>query len=86
MSPDTIYEGSKSKNHVPGLKHIYILIFVIAIFSPIGLLAKGSAWGEWDVRGIKSLIGYIYEGMKNGFSYQPIFANLFFQRAPADKS
>ncbi|MCJ7688386.1 MAG: cobalt transporter CbiM, partial [Clostridiaceae bacterium] len=42
VSPGIIYEGLKIK-----MKPIYGLLIGLVCLSPLGLLATGSAWGEW---------------------------------------
>ncbi|AAM24895.1 cobalt/nickel transport protein [Caldanaerobacter subterraneus subsp. tengcongensis MB4] len=49
------------------MKKFYIAAIVIILLTPLGLLAPGSAWGEWGLDEIKSMIGYVPEGM-NRFS------------------
>ncbi len=36
---------------------------ILVILTPLGLIASGSAWGEWDLSSIGSRLGYIPEGM-----------------------
>ncbi len=73
VSPGTIYEGSKQK-----IKSIYGLIVALICLTPLGLLAAGAAWGEWGVDEIRdvmsggSALGFVPEGMKNGFSFETI--------------
>ena len=73
VSPGTIYEGAKQKT-----KAIYGLLVALICLTPIGLLAKGTAWGEWGVSEINnvttggSALGYIPDGMKNGFKLNSI--------------
>ena len=73
VSPGTIYEGAKQK-----IKAIYGLIVALICLTPIGLLATGTAWGEWGADEIKDVVtggntlGYIPEGLKNGFSFEAI--------------
>jgi len=43
-------------------KYWYVLIGLI-IFAPIGLLARGTAYGEWSGEDIKLKLGYIPDGM-----------------------
>jgi cobalt/nickel transport system permease protein len=44
--------------------------------SPIGLLASGTAWGEWGAKEINSVIsggkslGFTPKGMENGFNFK----------------
>lgn len=73
VSPGTIYEGAKQKT-----KAVYGLIVALICLTPIGLLAAGTAWGEWGSDEIKDVVsggnalGYVPEGMKNGFSFEAI--------------
>jgi len=71
VSPGTIYTGAKKKT-----KAIYGLIVVLICLTPLGLLATGTAWGEWGTDEIKNVISggnalnYVPEGMANGFSFK----------------
>lgn len=73
VSPGIIYEGAKQKT-----KAVYGLIIALICLTPLGLLATGTAWGEWGADEIKDVIsggnalGYVPEGMKNGFSFEAI--------------
>ena len=73
VSPGTIYEGSKQK-----IKTVYGLIVALICLTPLGLLATGTAWGEWGIDEIKDVVsggntlGYVPDGMKNGFSFEAI--------------
>lgn len=73
VSPGTIYEGAKQKT-----KAVYGLIAALICLTPLGLLATGTAWGEWGtdeimevVSGGKSL-GYVPKGMSSGFNFESI--------------
>ena len=52
---------------------------VLIIFTPLGLLASGTAWGEWGVEEMASLVsngktlGYTPAGMEKGFSLASLF-------------
>lgn len=73
VSPGTIYEGAKQK-----LNPVYGLVAALICLSPIGLLATGTAWGEWGADEIKdvfsggSALGYTPQGMENGLSFNSI--------------
>jgi cobalt/nickel transport system permease protein len=73
VSPGTIYEGSKKK-----IKAVYGLIAGLICLTPLGLIATGTAWGEWGADEIKDVItggkslDYVPQGMKNGFSFESI--------------
>lgn len=73
VSPGTFYKEAKEKT-----KAIYILIAVFICLTPLGLLATGTAWGEWGVEEIKEVIsggnalGYIPKGMKEGIDFKAL--------------
>lgn len=43
-------------------KGILILIAVLVAITPLGLLAQGTAWGEWDAGEMVSQIGFLPQG------------------------
>ena len=83
VSPGTIYEGAKQKT-----KAIYGLIVALICLTPIGLIATGTAWGEWGADEIKDVVsggnvlGYVPEGMKNGFSFETIMPDYAIKGLP----
>ena len=60
-------------------KPLYILIAVLIVLTPIGLLATGTAWGEWGVDEMSTLVsggaqlGYTPAGMESGFELSTLF-------------
>ncbi len=54
------------------IKHGYRLIIGLIALVPLGLLATGTAWGEWGSEEFTSLIGFIPEGMENGFNFKSL--------------
>ena len=42
----------------------WIALFVLAILTPLGIIAAGGAWGEWDLDGVKDRAGFVPEGMR----------------------
>jgi len=46
-----------------GLKKLWIGLAVLAVLSPIGLLASGDAWGEWGAEAFKKMLGFIPRGL-----------------------
>ncbi len=44
-------------------KKLWIVLGVLALLTPLGLLAPGSAWGEWGSDEVKSMLGYVPAGM-----------------------
>lgn len=73
VSPGMIYEGAKTK-----IKPVYGLLVALICLSPLGLLATGTAWGEWGADEIKdvasggSSLGFVPEGMEKGFNFQAL--------------
>ena len=78
-SPDLIYENikanttvenSNTKAHFP----VFALIAVLIAATPLGLLASGTAWGEWGADEIAEVatdgteLGYTPSGLENGWS------------------
>jgi len=45
------------------LKKLWIGLAVLAVLSPIGLLASGDAWGEWGAEAFKKMLGFIPKGL-----------------------
>ncbi len=73
VSPGTIYEGAKKRT-----KAVYGLVVALICLTPLGLLATGTAWGEWGIDEIKDVIsggkslGYTPKGMEHGFRFDTI--------------
>ena len=49
-------------------------LVVLAFATPLGLLAAGTAWGEWGVGELKDTLGYVPKGLESmaGFWKAPI--------------
>lgn len=73
VSPGTIYARGKEKT-----KAIYGLIVALICLTPLGLLATGTAWGEWGTEEIKDVVtngktlGFVPERMQKGFGFNAI--------------
>jgi len=46
-------------------KRLWIGLGVLIILTPLGLIASGTAWGEWGLKQLLDLLGFVPEGMKN---------------------
>jgi cobalt/nickel transport system permease protein len=64
-------EKTKKVNRKP----LYGLLAAMVVLCPLGLLASGDAWGEWDTEGVKSLVGYIPQAFEHGINYSAIAAD-----------
>jgi len=82
-SPDMIYENwtasaetvkATAKAHIP----VFALVAVLIAATPLGLLATGTAWGEWGADEIAEIetagqpLGYTPSGLENGWSLESI--------------
>ena len=73
VSPDMLPAGSGKKS-----KAVWGLLAALICLTPLGLLATGTAWGEWgadEIAGITSggnALGFVPEGMKNGFNFSAL--------------
>jgi cobalt/nickel transport system permease protein len=86
-----IYPPKKSKdkklNAIGGTKKYWYVLIALIIFAPLGLIAKGTAYGEWSGTDLKSKLGFVPDGMAKlsgtwkallpGYSI-PGFGNTFF--------
>ena len=83
VSPGMIYEGAKTK-----MKPVLALLLVLICLSPIGLLATGTAWGEWGKDEISTVssrgkeVGYVPKGMKNGINLETIMPDYSVEGMP----
>lgn len=73
VSPEALY-----KNESASFKPIYILLTVLAVLTPIGLIASGAAWGEWANEELKELVGYVPRGMEEGFNFSAMMPDYTF--------
>mgnify|MGYP001408415818 CR=1 FL=1 len=72
-SPDIIY-----KENINKMKPLYIIIGILVLATPLGLIANGTAWGEWGTEEIKNLIGFVPKGMEGGFKFTSLIPDYSF--------
>ena len=62
-----IYPPQKSATEkiqgIGGIKKYWYALIALIIFAPLGLLAQGTAFGEWSGDDLKSKLGFIPDGM-----------------------
>lgn len=49
----------------------WTLLLVLAILTPLGIVAAGGAWGEWDLAGVGERAGLVPEGMRDAVRESP---------------
>jgi cobalt/nickel transport system permease protein len=69
VSPSRIGRKEEKRNGIA----IYIFLAALMALTPLGLLAEGTAWGEWGTDEISATgIGYLPSGMKRGISFEAL--------------
>lgn len=83
VSPGTIYEGAKENTSA-----LRALMITLICLSPLGLLATGTAWGEWGTDKLKGMayggktLGFVPQGMKNGVNYKALMPDYAMKGLP----
>jgi cobalt/nickel transport system permease protein len=83
VSPGDVYAGERRR--APA---VYILLIALILLVPLGLLAAGTAWGEWgadEIAGIVSggaALGYVPAGMATGFSFEALMPDYTISALP----
>jgi cobalt/nickel transport system permease protein len=74
VSPGIIIQQPKGETRI---RWIYGALVALVCLSPLGLLATGTAWGEWGADEIAKVssggaaLGYVPQGMASGFQFAP---------------
>ncbi len=56
----------------PGIKALWVVLIILIILTPLGLLAPGTAWGEWGAEELRDLgLGFIPQGLERLGSIWP---------------
>ena len=69
-------------------KVLYGIMGLLVVLCPLGLLTEATAWGEWgtdeiiDVAEGGSALGYVPQGMEQGFSWESPLADYAFPGMP----
>ncbi len=56
-------EIDQNKTWLSKNKKILLVLIILIILSPLGLIASGTAYGEWSVAEVKNILGYVPSGM-----------------------
>ncbi len=66
-----------------GLAWVAGLVAVLAVATPLGLIAQGTAWGEWGADEIAETgAGFVPAGMANGFEWSAVMPDYSFGGLP----
>lgn len=63
FSGNAMPENPEKVSFFKKYRNILIPVIVMVVLTPLGLLATGTAWGEWGTDEIKGALGYIPQGL-----------------------
>lgn len=83
VTPNELYENAaiQSENAKTSFNPLYYLLGALVVLSPIGLLAQGTAFGEWsksemlDKLKSEGVASQLPQGMAKGLDYQGLFSD-----------
>lgn len=83
--PETSVSSSAGASGVRGTSPaLKIFLAALIVATPIGLLAEGTAWGEWGADEIAATgAGYTPSGMQNGLDFSALLPDYSFNGIPA---
>ena len=75
VAPLELYTPT-TKNTTSFVKKIRWVLVGLIVLSPLGLLADGTAFGEWSAEELGDLLnGNVPAGIENGFSFEALFSD-----------
>lgn len=51
------------------MRRYWVALVVLAMLTPLGSLAEGTAWGEWGTDELGTVFGYIPQGIEQASSW-----------------
>jgi hypothetical protein len=51
------------------MRRYWIGLVVLAMLTPLGSLAEGTAWGEWGTEELETMFGYIPQGIEQASAW-----------------
>ena len=73
----------KASGKVGGLGLVAALVAILAVVTPLGLIAEGTAWGEWGADEIAETgAGFVPAGMTSGFEWNAVMPDYTFGSLP----
>ena len=74
VAPQELYT-STSVNTTSFVKKIRYILIALVVLSPLGLLAEGTAFGEWSAEELAEMMTNVPAGIENGFSFEALFSD-----------
>lgn len=84
VAPDYIIDGAGTSAQAKGsIVPVAVLVAALVAATPLGLLAEGTAWGEWGADEIAETgAGYVPQGLENGFEWNALMPDYTFGELP----
>lgn len=64
-NPDLLNIDNSAQGKAPGYSKLWWGLGILVLLSPLGLLAQGTAWGEWGSAEVKEMLGFIPPGLEH---------------------
>ena len=74
VAPQELYTPT-SVNTTSFVKKIRYVLIALVVLSPLGLLAEGTAFGEWSADELAEMMNNVPAGIENGFSFEALFSD-----------
>ena len=74
VAPQELYTPT-SVNTTSFVKKIRYVLIALVVLSPLGLLAEGTAFGEWSAEELAEMMNNVPAGIENGFSFEALFSD-----------
>ena len=74
VAPQELYTPT-SVNTTSFVKKIRYVLLALVVLTPLGLLAEGTAFGEWSADELAEMMPNVPAGIENGFSFEALFSD-----------
>ena len=74
VAPQELYTPT-SVSTTSFVKKIRYVLIALVVLSPLGLLAEGTAFGEWSADELAEMMTNVPAGIENGFSFEALFSD-----------
>ena len=74
VAPQELYTPT-SVNTTSFVKKIRYVLIALVVLSPLGLLAEGTAFGEWSADELAEMMNNVPAGIENGFPFEALFSD-----------
>ena len=74
VAPQELYTPT-SVNTTSFVKKIRYVLIALVVLSPLGLLAEGTAFGEWSAEELAEMMTNVPTGIEHGFSFEALFSD-----------